>query len=83
MSQKISVRLGFLVGLELEEGDIILRILTGVRSCETGEWEDEIIRIPYTGPCEKKDLDQLINLHRVRIIIEPDEDDKEERNDTN
>lgn len=76
MSNKISVWPGFLVGFELEEGDLILRILTGVRSCETGEWEDEIIRIPYTGPCEKKDLDQLINLHRVRIIIEPDEDDE-------
>lgn len=79
MSKKISVRPGFIVGLELEEGNLFLRILTGVRSCKTGEWKDEIIRIPYTDPYEKKDLDQLINSQRVRIIIELDEDDKEEQ----
>lgn len=71
MKKVISERQGVIKGFEVVNGTMNLKILTSVRSYETGELYDEEFIIPYTG--DMATANKLLHEHgarRVSITIE-------------
>ena len=66
----ISVSPGFIEGVGIVKGSLIMSLRTYVMSYESGSIEEAVIRLPYTGRADDAKDIFVHGSRRVRIIVE-------------